>query len=480
MTVTAAGAVGKAPTVLVKPVGDGEKAKYEKAWDLNAYRNYAPGEHVYHHFLQLANPSPGDTVIDFGCGTGRGGVMLALVGKMHVTLFDFASNCLDDWVKDALHTQSHALRFVEGDLRNEIPVSARYGFCTDVMEHLPTEDVDKVIANILKSAQHVFFQISTVDDAFGEVLGEHLHLTVKPHAWWVEKFKEHGALIHWSAETGNASLMYVSSWQDVQRLVEAGTVNTPNTVMAENIRANIKRNVRQVTPFQSQKTPVMLLGGGPSLADFEEEIIERRKQGELVVTTNGAYNWCVERGINPSAQIVVDAREFNVRFVTPTVSNCKYLLSSQCHPALFDALPADQVWLWHSAIDDGLCDELQAHYAAIGQPWFPVPGGSTVMLRAIPLLRMLGFHRMEIFGFDSCLRKGSHHAFAQPENNDERVLSVTCGGQVFDCHPWMASQAQEFMGLVGLLGDEVELNIRGDGLIRHILETGAAISNKEI
>ena len=54
------------------------------------------------------------------------------------------------------------------------------------------------------------------------------------------------------------------------------------------------------------------------------------------------------------------------------------------------------------------------------------------------------------------------------------------GGKIFNCNPWMISQAQEFIDLIRMLGDEIELNIYG-GLLRHILGTGASSADiKEI
>jgi hypothetical protein len=101
------------------------------------------------------------------------------------------------------------------------------------------------------------------------------------------------------------------------------------------------------------------------------------------------------------------------------------------------------------------------------------------MLRAIPLLRMLGFKRFHLYGFDSCLTD-EHHAYAQPENDSEHVVSATVGGRVFRCHVWMLSQAQEFIDLVKFMGDEIDLQVHGDGLISHIIETGAAIDDSTL
>jgi len=466
------------PGVLIQPVVDPEQEKYRRMWEHREYRVVAPGEQVASEFLKQARPRPGDTVIDFGAGTGRGALMLALLGGMNVTMLDFAENCLDDDVRDMLLTQSHALRFKQADLRRPIGMAAKYGYCTDVMEHIDPAHVDGVLDNILKSAEHVFFQISTVDDACGALIGEPLHLTVKPYSWWLNKLREHDAVIHWSEENPTTALFYVTAWSSASELVAIGAINTGNDALIENIQSAVARGLTEARPYERQDTPIILLGGGPSLAQFEDEIRQKRADGAKLITTNGAYNWCLEHGITPSAQIIVDAREFNSRFVTPHVDTCKYLLASQCHPEVFDAAPEDQTILWHAAMNGPLCDELDRLYG--DRPWYGVPGGSTVMLRALPLLRMLGYWRFEIYGFDSCLADTQHHAYTQPENDYERVVQVSAGGKVFACHSWMASQMQEFVDLMTRLAHEVELVVHGDGAIAHIIKTAAEPDQLEL
>jgi hypothetical protein len=107
---------------------------------------------------------------------------------------------------------------------------------------------------------------------------------------------------------------------------------------------------------------------------------------------------------------------------------------------------------------------------------FHIPGGSTVLLRAIPLLRMLGYHRFHLYGCDSCLTGDAHHAFSQPENDDRAVVPVmVTGGRVFYCHPWMSSQAREFVTMIQKLGETFDMIVHGDGLLAHIVNTGAQI-----
>lgn len=464
---------GYAPTVTVGKARPPERDVYREAWKHPEYREVAPGESCAMKFLQQAQPKKGATVLDLGCGTGRGGTLLAALGGMNVTFVDFADNCLDDTVVELLQTHSNVMRFHEADLTKEIPLTAEYGFCTDVLEHIPESDVDKVLDNCLVACQHTFFQISTVDDVMGGLVGHPLHLTVKPYAWWLKKFNERDCTIHWSQDNGNACMFYVTAWWDGSKIVDIGVLNTDEEVVKKNVRHNIQQGWIEISPHETNNEEVMILGGGPSTAEFLEDIKKKRAEGVKLVALNGAYGWCIENGLTPSALIMVDAREFNARFSKPVVDGCKYLIASQCDPAVFEGLPKERTYIWHTTTEM-IRDILNEH----SEIWYVVPGGSTVLLRAIPLLRMLGFKKFHLYGCDSCLSADKHHAYAQPENDAAMVLPAIVGGRTFHCHAWMVSQAQEFMDMIRFLGDEIELELYGDGLLTHILNTGAKIHDE--
>jgi 2-polyprenyl-3-methyl-5-hydroxy-6-metoxy-1,4-benzoquinol methylase len=92
-----------------------EEMKYAKCWELPAYRNYAPGEHLVDMFLELVGEvEEGTTIIDFGCGTGRASKKLYEAG-FDVTMLDFADNCLDPEIAELAKDNSR-LRFVKHDL----------------------------------------------------------------------------------------------------------------------------------------------------------------------------------------------------------------------------------------------------------------------------------------------------------------------------------------------------------------------------
>lgn len=463
--------LGEPPVVKIEKT---EQAKYIEMWSRPEYRHVAPGEICATEFLEIAKPPKGAEVLDFGAGTGRGAVMLAMLGGLRVKMLDFAPNCLDDFVREALTTQP-LLSFEECNLVKPIPHKAEYGYCTDVMEHIPPEWVTTVLKNILESAQHVFFQISCTEDQCGKLIGEPLHLTVRPYSWWIDRLQRLGATIHWSKDYGTHCMIYCSAWISGEEIVKHGVLNVTVEEVRKNVEANLQGPWNDIGPFETNDMEVAILAGGPSLNSYLDEIRQLKASGVKLCTLNGAYNWAHEKGLFPVNQFVVDARPFNARFTKPASESNYYFIASQCHPSVLEGLPPTRTFLWHTAVNE-IRDLLDKHRDV----WFAIPGGSTILLRAIPLLRMMGYKKFHIYGADSCLMDKAHHAYEQKENDGVPVIPVVVRGKTFMCHSWMISQAQEFMDLIRVFGNEIELNVRGDGLLAWIVECGAKIADEEL
>jgi len=176
-----------------------ERDKYRLMWQFDGYRDFSPGEEIVPRFLEVAKPD--GLIVDFGCGTGKASIALSKSGH-DVFMVDFADNCRDDEAKN--------LPFLEWDMTHPMPMRSPFGICADVMEHIPEKDAETVVRNILEASNKVFFQISTVQDKFGDVIGQRLHCTVKPHVWWAELFQSIGATIIWQQDRQNASCFFVT------------------------------------------------------------------------------------------------------------------------------------------------------------------------------------------------------------------------------------------------------------------------------
>ena len=149
-----------------------EKEKYDK---MHSIPGYSPGPGIAH--VRTAQEwIKGDTVIDFGCGTGDAANAFSELGNK-VYCVDISRIGL-----------RHDLPFFECPL-HELPKKlprAPWGFCCDVMEHIPEEWVCSSLESMAKKVKACFFTISGVHDSWGKRIGQTLHMTVKPSAWWVK------------------------------------------------------------------------------------------------------------------------------------------------------------------------------------------------------------------------------------------------------------------------------------------------------
>lgn len=262
-----------------------------------------------------------------------------------------------------------------------------------------------------------------------------------------------------------------------------GAVNVTDDHLLANVRSAIRRQHPQIRPQAPNRDRVVIVGGGPSLADTEGELVELIASGAKLVTLNGAYHWCLARNLFPKTQIVMDARPTNARFLEPAMPGCNYLLASQCAPEVWDAVEGrPNVWMFHAAAgsDGPLKELLDAHY--LGQ-WFGVGGGTTVATRAISVLRTLGYCRFDLFGIDSCFLHGRHHAYDQAENAGDRPLTFTVHptdepekARTFQCAPWHAKQFEDFLQMVRVNGEHFQLNVHGNGLLAYALQASAGIT----
>lgn len=221
-------------------------------------------------------------------------------------------------------------------------------------------------------------------------------------------------------------------------------VNVSDDHIWANIEANMVRDLPWFTGFRERAEAVAIVCGGPSMRSSLADIKAQRRRGTKIVSVNNALAFLMESGIVPDVHVMLDAREENAEFVRFAPKATKYVIASQCHPAVFEALAGRDVVVWHNAFGDngrfkGVLGELWNT-----KPVILVPGGCTVGLRALWLCELSGYKKIHVYGMDSCYHDDVHHAYSQTLNDGERTLLVQMGGKEYRCARWMARQASEF------------------------------------
>jgi SAM-dependent methyltransferase len=165
---------------------ESEQLKYELIYARHLWPlEEDPG--IDHLDLFLSQIRLGEYITDFGCGSGYAALVLRAFG-FTVNLVDIARNSLCKGAKKVFGN-----KFICAPLHRlpETLPLADWGYCTDVMEHIPEELIDVCLISMKCKVKNIFFSICGRTDYGGQMIGEELHLTVKPVDWWVEKIAKY-------------------------------------------------------------------------------------------------------------------------------------------------------------------------------------------------------------------------------------------------------------------------------------------------
>ncbi len=198
---------------------DLERSKYEKVWADPEYLNCSPSDYYLETFLDIAQPKKGETLIELGCGSASAAMKLVNDHNLRIQLLDITPYdkmpLVDEAKKyvEASNGERYWQRslwdaWYDGNVKRDLPCF-EYGYCCDVMEHIPLEYVMLTLDRMKTACNYLFFCICNVQDYFGpKVVGEPLHLSVLPFQWWLSKMKEIGEVLD-ARDLSNDSLFYV-------------------------------------------------------------------------------------------------------------------------------------------------------------------------------------------------------------------------------------------------------------------------------
>lgn len=243
------------------------------------------------------------------------------------------------------------------------------------------------------------------------------------------------------------------------------SLNTPAETMIEQAEQNLNRDLPLLAELEEHNGTALIVGGGPSLAESLGRLRFHKDRGGVIFALNATHDWLIERGIVPDFHVLLDARKDNAQFVSKPHKDVTYLIASQCHPDVFEALDGYSVVMWTACFESHE-REMEFGRKFPGKPIMMVGGGATVGMKAMYLAYLWGFRKIHMFGMDSSYRGEDNHAYKQTLNDKESRMPIHAAGRDFVCAPWMAKQAMEFQGQYRQLsGLGCLVKVHGDGLI---------------
>lgn len=165
----------------------GEDRKYSDLWE-NGYNDARWGKLAGKVIKLKKEYSEDPSLIDFGFGTGNSMDFFEKKG-LNVSGTEINSYSIENQRKKGrkvYHTSLDDLSMLKNNQFN-------IGFCNDVIEHVPTNLVDKSLEEMTRiCSDYLFISVCPNPSHHLSLDGENLHLTVRPKEWWEKKFENYG------------------------------------------------------------------------------------------------------------------------------------------------------------------------------------------------------------------------------------------------------------------------------------------------
>lgn len=148
----------------------------------HATRKTFSGNGVLKHartLVEMSRVIGAESAIDYGCGKGL------QYGKTFP-----AKDGTDQMLEAALGYTVTKFDPAVPQFETAPAAPADLVWCTDVLEHIPEEDIPFIVSELSRLAvKGVFVTIGTYPAKKVLPNGENAHVCIKPEPWWVEQFK---------------------------------------------------------------------------------------------------------------------------------------------------------------------------------------------------------------------------------------------------------------------------------------------------
>jgi hypothetical protein len=229
-------------------------------------------------------------------------------------------------------------------------------------------------------------------------------------------------------------------------------IQTPlnDTALRAHVQAALARGLDEVEIMPPRKERMTIVANGPSA-------LTAPLLCSPTLAVNNALRLFVDRGLAPNFWIASDPQECVAEFLRDAPFETVYLVASKCHPKVFEALRGRQILLWH-------CAEPATLDLFVGR--LVIQTSISVTLCALNLMPVLGYHRLDTWGWDGCYLAGRDHAVPQPHRTDDITVQLGPRRRFATTKSW-AAEAEEAVRLFQATPRQVA--IRGRGMIGAIV-----------
>ena len=285
----------------------------------------------------------------------------------------------------------------------------------------------------------------------------------------------------------------------------------PDEKVLENIRSSYEVKIPVFRRKQKRQGSFIFVAGGPTLLDYLEEVKERHKNGEFICTSNKTYDFLISQGVIPDACMVIDPKEIVQTYIKNPNKNSTFYIGTVCYKKVFENLIDAGMNVEKLLIGYGLSDEedikLQKELYTGNIDY--LVGGTMAGLRAMNFCALMGFSKVEYYGFDSCFstknyklinqddpqfeevkkqNKGITHKdeetgreyvinepnggffYAYTKKRGENILVAKVGERTFLTSQTFAHQAKQLIKWIDRVDGKVEVVVHGDSLTSYIIK----------
>ena len=238
-----------------------------------------------------------------------------------------------------------------------------------------------------------------------------------------------------------------------------------------NIMFNLERDVPRFTNTSGRSIrrdgPLAVVSCGHSLNAHLDELREFKN----IMACGSVHDHLVRNSIIPTYATVCDGGEADKGNLSLPNKETLYLIASQCDPGLFDALDGYNVEMWHYKGQTAQNPAVETKILN-GEP--SIGWGSTVTLCSIHIALLLGFQRLDFFGFDNCYPEdaSTYHACDVAGGIEYQKTIVKVGERSFVSNLALCVQLEQFFRFIEAWQEWFHVTIHGDGLTSEAIKQG--------